>query len=941
MKGGGQLFKANTELANWLHNGGVACRGPAALQAAWRLVLARCSKFGFTLNAAKCRVGHASVVFAGVQIAGRTMRPLDSYIETILAFGRPETRADMVSFLGMCGWVLPHLHTVFEELAILRQTLRSARASAKAHLPWSPAAEAAFFEVRRALADPAVLYAFDETKPLVVLTDASNLGASCLFMQLHVDEVTGKPVLRLVNALCHTFSAAERNYTTAEQELAALRAGRQRLPHLFIGRCIIWLTDNTSVAELLQSARVSKRKRLRTTWADLTGCRVVAVHLAGKFNTLADALSRNPAWRTAPTVDEDATLEISFESLAAGAVPIAAFRPGPLSEADLRAAAVDNAMARVQRIAPELAAQAAELQLCDDSLAPALEAAATGASWHGMSFEMLATNDLRLLFAQAPASPVDRWTTAHRRLVMVVPRGLRQPVLEVMHAATAHGGHKRLRTALEAAFWWPRMADDAKAFLEACDACKRAVRAAPNGTVGNSERDELLRPERPGDVYEVDSWQWPMPNNVTLTFTSAICKYTGFVTLQRAKDQSSVAAAALVRRLHDSFGPFRAVHHDGGPEFHAAFEQLCKRLGSVQTRGTPRNSNSQARIERVFRSLNDLIVRVLTHNPGAHVEPDDIVSAAAIALNTTWSPAAPGAPPSTAFSRMYGRPAPFSLLLAATATPASDALTPIDANVAQFVIALANEAVVPAGPPQPMPHAERAALRAAQERASARAATAAYGPPPPIQIGDLVFLINPETPMGKISKIVRSRLGPFRVVALAPAPPAQPIKARIALLGDHALETEVFVRDIQQCGPALHIDDPVLRTLPPSGYFVAELAHGEAPAAMARLQAIVDQALAPPQRALLQTHRQSAWRRAIAEEENRVKIAEEVDEASDNVVPDDDIGEAVAPPGVEENDDDNDDESDVEPEPPEADLQGRQLRNRRAIVPPRRYVVEE
>ena len=39
-------------------------------------------------------------------------------------------------------------------------------------------------------------------------------------------------------------------------------------------------------------------------------------------------------------------------------------------------------------------------------------------------------------------------------------------------------------------------------------------------------------------------------------------------------------------------------------------------------------------------------------------------------------------------------------------------------------------------------------------------------------LGDLVFLLNQETPMGKISNRVRSRLGPFRVVELMPAPPA-------------------------------------------------------------------------------------------------------------------------------------------------------------------------
>ncbi len=488
----------------FIDDGGVACRGEAALLAAVHFVLDRCERYGFTLNALKFRAGFRSMVFAGVEIEGRALRPLHSYTQTILQHGRPNTRAEMMSFLGMVGWVQPHLHAVFEDIATLRSLLKKSGTSAKAQVAWSSEGESAFKRVRSALADPAVLYAFDANRTLFALTDASTLSGACLFMQLYT--VAGAPTLRLVNAMCYNFSAAERNYTTAEQELAALREARQRLPHLMLGRTVIWLTDNTAVAELLRSARISKRRRLARTYGDLQGTHIVSVHIAGSMNTLADALSRNPALSArTQKVDEEADVVLEIRNLVNNNV-IAAVNP-VVSESVLERESLGRALERVRRLAPGVLELAAELQLQDESLVRVLEAAATGAVWRGNVFQMLETDSQRLLFAREPANANDKYGGAERRLRLVLPRGLRQPVLEVMHSATGHGGLKHLTAAVQRAFWWPSVAADTDKFLEACDACKRATSPKQAGNVGDAERDPLLKPTRPGDVYQFDSWQ--------------------------------------------------------------------------------------------------------------------------------------------------------------------------------------------------------------------------------------------------------------------------------------------------------------------------------------------------------------------------------------------------------------------------------------------------
>jgi hypothetical protein len=900
--------------------------------------LARCEQYGVTLTASKCGIGLPQVEHCGVNVQGRVISASSDYTKIMLDFGQPQTREQLVSFLGMVGWVQPFVSDVFEDVAVLRQLLKTAGRSNKASLQWTQAARDAFRRLREALAHPGVLYAFDDQRTLFMLTDASNLSGACIFMQLFEDE-RGEPILRIVDAVCHNFAPAELNYTTPE-ELAALRAGCQRRAHLVLGRAIVWLSDNTAVVELLRSARVSGKKRLRTTWADLAGTRLIAVHVAGKLNVLADALSRNPALQNLAPVDEEAAVQISAVQLETPGVVIAAFRPSFKTATELRREAASLALGRVRRAAPELLVQAAELQLADDSLKRAWEAAATGATWRGLLFEHIgdAANDERWLLAQVPRAPGEQ-AAAQRRMVFVVPKGLRGPVLEVMHAATAHGAIARFLKALQRTFWWPSLPGDAAAFLEACDACKRAERAMANGTVGDSERDDLIKPQRPGDVWELDEYEWTLPTGDKIIVNGAVDKYTGFTHLHFQSDKKAASAADCARQLHDAYGPFRAVHHDGGPAYYGEFERLVERLGASQSRGSPGNSNSQAMIENRFRQLNRLFANMLTHNPGLRIDPQDAVSAAAQALNSTWSRPLQGAPSSTPFERFFGRPPPFSLLLAATATPAGDERS----AVAQFVVALANEATVTEGPPRPESAQARAVRRAAQVAASQRSAEAAHGPPIQVALGDLVFLVNPSPPMGKISNRVRSRLGPFRVVQLLPAPPAAPLKARIQLLGERAEELTVFLRDLQQCGPALTVDDPVLRALPPSGYFVAELDASEEAPVRAQLQAIVDQALSPEQRQLVQRERAVWQRRLIAEEEKvQMNLSDDEDDEdrvedniSDSDVDSDSDDDSVSDDDNESNsdemrDDSEENKSDPEPEPPEAaPASGRSKRQRR------------
>jgi hypothetical protein len=144
---------------------------------------------------------------------------------------------------------------------------------------------------------------------VVIVTDASAIGGGAVLG--HPNTATGD--VDVVDMLSHKFSDAETRYPVAERELLMLRiaalAGHWH--HRLRGRTVYWATDSKPMAQLLRSARLSNRQRLRTTVLDLIGLRIVCVYVRGDVNQAADVLSRLAVENAEAAIDEDAPLEVA------------------------------------------------------------------------------------------------------------------------------------------------------------------------------------------------------------------------------------------------------------------------------------------------------------------------------------------------------------------------------------------------------------------------------------------------------------------------------------------------------------------------------------------------------------------------------------------------------------------------------------------------------
>lgn len=172
----------------------------------------RLSKAMLTINLAKSVFGCAHVSFLGHVIGQGQIKPVDVKISVISRFPRPETKKQLMHFLGMAGYYrkfCPNFSAVAEPLTELL--------SKKAKFSWNDRCEKAFEELKAILKNAPVLSALHFDSRFKLAVDTSDFAAGAVLLQEDNDGVD--------HPICYfskKFSKCQRNYSTVEKECLAL-----------------------------------------------------------------------------------------------------------------------------------------------------------------------------------------------------------------------------------------------------------------------------------------------------------------------------------------------------------------------------------------------------------------------------------------------------------------------------------------------------------------------------------------------------------------------------------------------------------------------------------------------------------------------------------------------------------------------------------------------
>ena len=238
-----------------------------------------------TAKPSKCMIGYDSIECLGHNIVGQTVRPQEDKIQAIRDAPRPSTKRQVKSFLGLAGFYrrfIPNFSSIASPLTDL--TKKNRPNSIK---DWQDHHERAFQTLKNRLTSSPILRlpVFQEGKPFVLRTDASDIGLGAVLLQ----DFEGEGRLPIAYA-SKKLLPRTRNYSVIEKECLGIIWGVEKFRKYLYGVEFLLETDHKPLS-YMQTAKVLNPRIMR--WAmKLQPYRFRIVAIRGRDNLGADYLSR-------------------------------------------------------------------------------------------------------------------------------------------------------------------------------------------------------------------------------------------------------------------------------------------------------------------------------------------------------------------------------------------------------------------------------------------------------------------------------------------------------------------------------------------------------------------------------------------------------------------------------------------------------------------------
>ncbi|QRV84578.1 Transposon Ty3-I Gag-Pol polyprotein [Ceratobasidium sp. AG-Ba] len=206
-------------------------------------------------------------------------------VESVLSWKVPDTKEQLMSFLGAVGYLAPNCAGIRIPMGLL-----TSRASIHKHWNWDATAQRAFDEVKEIVSKwrdhhrVAIDYS-EGAPPINLVTDASLTGASGILSQGE-DPKTAK----IAMFWSGKFTPTQQNYPVHELELYAIKELLEKFKYQLYRVHFRIYTDNKSLVHLMTQKNLSPRQ---ARWLEaINEFNFTIIHIAGEENKVADTLSR-------------------------------------------------------------------------------------------------------------------------------------------------------------------------------------------------------------------------------------------------------------------------------------------------------------------------------------------------------------------------------------------------------------------------------------------------------------------------------------------------------------------------------------------------------------------------------------------------------------------------------------------------------------------------
>ena len=241
----------------------------------------RLEDHGLVIKRTKCVLGVSSIDFLGHHVNAKGIVPLPEKVRAIRDFPRPSTVKGLQEFLGMINFNHRFVPLVAEILVPMHAALAGRKRLAS--LVWTPEMENAFTAFKNALADATLLIHPMEDVPTSLTVHASIGG---------VLEQRTNGVWRPLGFFSRKLQTPrETKCSTFDRELLAAHFAIH-FRYFLEGRHFTLYTDQDSLVPALRKTADSWTSRQQNQLSAISEYTTDVGHIAGKYNQVADALSR-------------------------------------------------------------------------------------------------------------------------------------------------------------------------------------------------------------------------------------------------------------------------------------------------------------------------------------------------------------------------------------------------------------------------------------------------------------------------------------------------------------------------------------------------------------------------------------------------------------------------------------------------------------------------
>ncbi len=504
----------------------------------------------------KCHFAKSELEYLGHVVGKDGIKVDPRKIETVATWARPNDVSQLRSFLGLSNYFRRFIQGYSTLVAPLTHLTRK-----DVKYIWTEQCQESFEGVKYALTHAPVLSLPIFGERFEVICDASLLGIGAVLLQ------KGRPIAFESRKL----TPAEKNYTTGEQELTAVvHALRTWRCYLEGSECVV-ITDHNPLTYLKSQQNLSRRQARWLEYLEQT------FHYRWEYrpgrSNVADPLSRNP---------------------------------------------LDEKRVRLALLTRSASNRSFQPVAADTGRSAPMEMTNTRKSPPGFDNEFL--NKIIAGYALDPwfKDPVNIEKLVFKDAIwycqeaIVVPDvgSLRKDILFECHDAfySGHMGITKTLKQVETNFWWPKLRDDVKTYVNTCDVCQRS-KASTTRIAGLLQPLEI--PEKKWECVSLDFITGLTPTKqghdailVCVDKLSKMAHFIATVTTVTAEETSRL----FIDFVYKHHGLPRKLISDRDTRFTSRFwVALCNVLGTKQAMSTAFHPQTDGQTERVNRILEDML----------------------------------------------------------------------------------------------------------------------------------------------------------------------------------------------------------------------------------------------------------------------------------------------------------------------------------------------